>query len=104
MTDSIAFDHAADFYDETRSFPPGVADRVGALFRDAGNLTPNSRVIEVGIGTDPGRGVAGPDADGRRTGAVGGLDHARPAGGQNEGHVLVDHEQRRLSAADRTGH
>jgi ubiquinone/menaquinone biosynthesis C-methylase UbiE len=73
MTESIAFDRAADFYDETRGFPPGVAPQVGALFRDAGNLTPESRVIEVGVGT--GR-IALPL--GAHVGMVAGIDLARP--------------------------
>ena len=73
MTESIAFDKAADFYDETRGFPPGVADQVGALIRDAGKLTPQSRVIEVGVGT--GR-IALPL--GAFVGAVAGIDLARP--------------------------
>jgi len=48
---SIAFDRAADYYDATRGFPPGVEDRVADLFVQAGGLGPASRVLEVGIGT-----------------------------------------------------
>lgn len=73
MTHSIAFDRAADYYDETRGFPPGVAPHVGALFRDAGHLSPDSRVIEIGIGT--GR-IALPL--GALVGLVAGIDLARP--------------------------
>lgn len=48
---SITFDRAASFYDETRGFPVGVEQEVARLFRDAGELTAASRVIEPGIGT-----------------------------------------------------
>ena len=47
MTGSVSFDRAADIYDETRGFPPGIAAHVGALLRDAGHLTPESRVLDV---------------------------------------------------------
>jgi ubiquinone/menaquinone biosynthesis C-methylase UbiE len=73
MTESVAFDHAAGFYDETRGFPPGVAAHVGALFRDAGRLARASHVIEVGIGT--GR-IALPLS--AHVGMVAGVDLARP--------------------------
>jgi ubiquinone/menaquinone biosynthesis C-methylase UbiE len=73
MTESIAFDRAAGFYDETRGFPPRVAAHVGALFRDAGKLACDSRVIEVGIGT--GR-IALPLS--AHVGMVAGIDLARP--------------------------
>jgi len=48
---SIAFDRAAEYYDATRGFPPGVEERVADLFVRAGNLGTRSRVIELGIGT-----------------------------------------------------
>ncbi len=48
---SIAFDRAAGYYDATRGFPPGVEDRVAALFAEAGALGPRSRVLELGVGT-----------------------------------------------------
>ncbi len=51
MTNSIVFDRAADFYDQTRGFPPGQAPNVAALLVRAGGLTPASRVLEIGIGT-----------------------------------------------------
>lgn len=47
----ISFDRAADYYDETRGFPPGVEHEAVALFVQAGNLTPQSRVLEIGVGT-----------------------------------------------------
>jgi SAM-dependent methyltransferase len=51
MSNSIAFDRAASFYDETRAFPPGQdVGAVEALVR-AGGLTQRDRVLEFGIGT-----------------------------------------------------
>lgn len=49
--DPVVFDRAAGFYDATRGFPPGVERDVAALLADAGGLGPESRVLEVGIGT-----------------------------------------------------
>ena len=48
---SVAFDRAAEFYDETRGFPAGIDAPATALFAQAGNLTRDSRVLEVGVGT-----------------------------------------------------
>lgn len=72
-SESLAFDRAADFYDETRGFPPGQEPHIAALLCRVGGLTPISRVIEIGIGT--GR-VALPL--GEHIGAVMGVDLARP--------------------------
>lgn len=47
----FVFDRAAHFYDETRGFPPGDEKPIAALIAQGGNLTPVSRVLEVGIGT-----------------------------------------------------
>jgi hypothetical protein len=48
MTDqSVVFDRAADYYDETRGFPPGEETGAAAQFAQAGNLTRQSRVLEV---------------------------------------------------------
>lgn len=71
--DSVAFDRAAGYYDETRGFPPGHASRVGAVIAQAGGLGADSRVLEIGIGT--GR-IALPLAS--HVGAVYGVDLARP--------------------------
>ncbi|MBI5928857.1 MAG: class I SAM-dependent methyltransferase [Chloroflexi bacterium] len=47
----VSFDRAADYYDETRGFPPGVEQQAVNLFVEAGNLTNRSRVLEIGVGT-----------------------------------------------------
>ncbi len=48
---SVAFDRAADYYDSTRGFPPGVEADVAALMARVGSLTRSSRVLEIGVGT-----------------------------------------------------
>jgi SAM-dependent methyltransferase len=48
---SIVFDRAADTYDATRGFPPGVAERVAALVGQAAGLGPQRRLLEIGVGT-----------------------------------------------------
>ncbi len=72
-SESIVFNRAADFYDATRGFPPGVEGAVAALLSQAGGLTPASRVLEIGVGT--GR-IALPLA--RHVRAVVGVDLSRP--------------------------
>lgn len=48
---SISFDHAADFYDETRALPPQVASRLTeALLREIEGVA-DGPVLEVGVGT-----------------------------------------------------
>lgn len=49
--ESIAFDRAAEYYDETRGFPPGEEIEVAVLMAQAGRLSAASRVLEIGIGT-----------------------------------------------------
>ena len=49
--ESVSFDRAVEYYDRTRGFPPGVDADVARLFVQAGSLTPNSRVLEIGVGT-----------------------------------------------------
>ena len=71
--DSVAFDRAADYYDNTRGFPAGVETEIGALMVQAGGLTATSRVLEIGVGT--GR-IALPVAP--HVGAYYGVDLARP--------------------------
>jgi ubiquinone/menaquinone biosynthesis C-methylase UbiE len=46
---SISFDRAADTYDETRGFPPGIADQVADSVMQV--LPPGAGVLEVGVGT-----------------------------------------------------
>jgi SAM-dependent methyltransferase len=72
-SDSIAFDRAATYYDETRGFPPGEEKAIADLIRRVGGLTPGSRVIEIGVGT--GR-IALPLAT--YVGALIGVDLSRP--------------------------
>lgn len=48
---SINFDRAADYYDDTRGFPTGEEAKAAAVIAQAGNLTTESRVLEIGIGT-----------------------------------------------------
>lgn len=50
-SDSVVFDRAVGYYDETRGFPPGEDKPVAALIAAAGQLTSSSRILEVGIGT-----------------------------------------------------
>lgn len=72
-TDSVAFDRAADYYDETRGFPPGEDRPIAALIARAGDFDASSRVLEIGIGT--GR-IALPLA--RHVRSLVGVDLARP--------------------------
>ena len=48
---SVAFDRAAEYYDETRGFPPGVDQPAAALIAKTGSFDGHSRVLEIGIGT-----------------------------------------------------
>lgn len=48
---SISFDRAADIYDATRGYPPGVGERVGAALLEAAGATLASRILEMGVGT-----------------------------------------------------
>lgn len=50
-SESVVFDRAAGFYDETRGFPPGIAPHAAELIRSTGNLKADSRILEIGIGT-----------------------------------------------------
>jgi ubiquinone/menaquinone biosynthesis C-methylase UbiE len=51
MNASVAFDRAADYYDQTRGYPPGQEKGVAAIIAQAGNLKADSRVLEIGVGT-----------------------------------------------------
>lgn len=46
---SISFDRAAGFYDQTRGFPPGVADEMAALAMTL--LDGRTHALEIGVGT-----------------------------------------------------
>jgi SAM-dependent methyltransferase len=48
---SVSFDHAADYYDATRGYPPGVVERICRALLDAAQATPATRFLEVGVGT-----------------------------------------------------
>jgi ubiquinone/menaquinone biosynthesis C-methylase UbiE len=50
-SESIVFDPAAGYYDETRGFAPGVEGPAIAAMVRAGEFAPDSRILEVGIGT-----------------------------------------------------
>src|SRR6186713_487722 len=71
--ESVVFDRAAEYYDETRGFPPGVEQHAADLICRVGNLTNASRVLEIGVGT--GR-IALPLAT--RVRHIFGIDLARP--------------------------
>jgi SAM-dependent methyltransferase len=73
MTESIAFDRAATYYDNTRGFPPGIDQDATATIVRAGQLTANSRILEFGVGT--GR-IALPLA--KHVDSIYGLDLSRP--------------------------
>jgi SAM-dependent methyltransferase len=51
MNNSIPFDRAADFYDATRGFPPGIEAQAAEAIAQAGRLHDDSHVLEIGIGT-----------------------------------------------------
>lgn len=46
-----SFDRAAEIYDQTRGFPPGVGEQVAAALMDFAGLHAEDRILEIGIGT-----------------------------------------------------
>jgi len=46
-----SFDRAADIYDQTRGFPPGIDRRIAQALTDFLNLTSHDHILEIGIGT-----------------------------------------------------
>jgi ubiquinone/menaquinone biosynthesis C-methylase UbiE len=48
---SICFDDAAEFYDQTRGYPPHIQEQIGQAILKAAGATPSSRILEMGIGT-----------------------------------------------------
>src|SRR5262245_28598658 len=73
MSESVAFDRAADYYDQTRGYPPGEERAVASIIAQAGDFNKASRVLEIGVGT--GR-IALPVS--AYTGAYVGVDISRP--------------------------
>jgi ubiquinone/menaquinone biosynthesis C-methylase UbiE len=47
----VSFDRAAEYYDATRGYPPGVDDELRAALVRATGLANNARVLELGVGT-----------------------------------------------------
>jgi ubiquinone/menaquinone biosynthesis C-methylase UbiE len=70
---SVAFDRAADYYDQTRGYPPGEERAVASIIAQAGSFNKSSRILEIGVGT--GR-IALPVS--AYTGAYYGIDISRP--------------------------
>ena len=48
---SISFDRAVEYYDSTRGYPPEIAEAIGSALIDATDATPQTRFLEVGVGT-----------------------------------------------------
>ncbi|MGA2112918.1 MAG: class I SAM-dependent methyltransferase [Anaerolineales bacterium] len=46
---SVSFDRAAETYDQTRDFPPGISQAVASTLR--ARLSPQDKVLEIGVGT-----------------------------------------------------
>jgi ubiquinone/menaquinone biosynthesis C-methylase UbiE len=51
MAESISFDPAADYYDQTRVYPPEVSDRIAGALIAAGHIPTRGHILEIGIGT-----------------------------------------------------
>src|SRR5215468_9436497 len=49
--ESIVFDQAADYYDQTRGYPPGEERAVADMIARAGQFKKSSHVLEIGVGT-----------------------------------------------------
>ena len=49
--ESVRFDRAVSYYDQTRGFPPGEEKQVTAMIARVGGLTVSSRALEIGVGT-----------------------------------------------------
>jgi ubiquinone/menaquinone biosynthesis C-methylase UbiE len=50
-SESVNFDRAIAFYDQTRGFPPGAEGTAVQLIAQAGAMTPDTKAVEIGIGT-----------------------------------------------------
>ena len=73
MAESIKFDRAVDFYDQTRGFPAGIETQAAEIIARAGGFSAASRTLEIGVGT--GR-IALPMS--ARVGTIIGVDLSRP--------------------------
>lgn len=51
LQQSVAFDRAADYYDATRGYPPGVDTQVAAFIAQSAALNGTERALEIGVGT-----------------------------------------------------
>lgn len=51
LEQSVAFDRAADYYDETRGYPPGVDVQIAAFIAQQATLKGTERALEIGVGT-----------------------------------------------------
>ena len=93
MIQSISFDRAAGYYDQTRGFPPGIGDEVAAAAVDL--IGPSARILEIGIGTGRiarpmlARGYSITGVDLSRN-MMGRLLEAVPAGGASPALVEAD--------------
>lgn len=48
---SVSFDRAATYYDQTRGFPAGIDLKAAALIAQTAGITRESQVVEIGVGT-----------------------------------------------------
>ena len=48
---SLSFDRAASLYDATRGYAPDVAEQIGKAIVEAAGAQPDTRFLEVGVGT-----------------------------------------------------
>jgi SAM-dependent methyltransferase len=51
MPGSLSFDRVAGRYDQTRYYPPEVAERIAAALVMHGHIPPHGSVLEIGVGT-----------------------------------------------------
>ncbi len=50
-TESVKFDRAVEYYDETRGYPPGEEKPVAELIARTGGFSSASHILEIGVGT-----------------------------------------------------
>src|SRR5947209_15535843 len=48
---SLSFDPVAHVYDDTRGYPPAVAQQIAYAIVETTGATPRTRLLEVGVGT-----------------------------------------------------